>query len=87
MRLHGLLAWTWFTENDWQNFAAGLFTREEFKAYTSHNLPKIEAGVREVRAHATATAAGAAFLDGLCSWADDLDARCRAALGKDGGTA
>lgn len=70
--LHGLMSWMWFTENDLQNFNGGVFTLEDFRGYSAHQLPKIEACVREIEKHAHFTPDGLLFIDGLFAWCDEL---------------
>jgi hypothetical protein len=74
--LQGLYAWLMFVENDWQLRHAGVSPDSDFVQYTCHNLPKIANGIREVKTYARTTDAGAAFLQGMYDWSDDLLTRC-----------
>ncbi len=74
--LQGLYAWLMFVENDWQLYSAGVSAGPDFVAYTFHNLPKIDNGLREVKAFARTTPAGTDFLAGMYEWADNLLYRC-----------
>jgi HEXXH motif-containing protein len=76
--LQGLYAWLMFIENDWQLMKAGVSSDDDFGQYTFHNLPKIANGIAEVKKFARTTNAGAAFLQGIYDWSDDLLTRCHA---------
>ncbi len=85
--LHGLYAWLMFTENDYQLYQAGVITPshnltpvEELYRCTAHNIPKIKAGVAEVKQFGRFTSEGQDFVRGIYDWADDLVARCTQAL-------
>lgn len=75
--LHGFYAWLMFTENDWQNYNAGVLTRDDFMQYSERNWKKIDVGWQEIDRYARWTADGADFWSGCTAWATDLLSRCR----------
>jgi hypothetical protein len=77
--LHGLYAWLMFTENDYQNYAAGIFDVATFKQYSERNWVKIEAGWMEVDRYAKWNCDGVDFWIGCTTWTLDLLERCHAA--------
>ena len=78
--LHGLYAWTMFTQNDYWQYQNGLLTTDQFRGAVAHNLPKIEKGWTEVANYAEWTQDGLEFSDGLEMWCAKVVADCRVAL-------
>jgi hypothetical protein len=77
--LHGVYAWLMFTENDYQLFMGSdqqHMAKVKFELYSKHNVPKIQNGIAEIKAHGRFTPEGAEFIQGVYDWADDLCARC-----------
>jgi hypothetical protein len=76
--LHGLYAWLMFTENDYQNYKAGIYDKATFLQYSERNWLKIENGWKEVEHHARWTPDGLDFWVGCTNWTASLLDRCRA---------
>lgn len=87
--IQAIYSWLMFTEADLQSAyrLTGMDIKEPTETpkmasanYIIGNLPKIEDGLVEIRAHARFTPEGKAFLDGFLEWGDDIVARSHALL-------
>lgn len=78
--LHGVYAWLMFTENDYHNFKAGMFSIDDYRSYVERNIPKIIKGMDEIDAHARWTDEGKDFFAGVSDWAIDLIERTQGVL-------
>ena len=74
--IQGVYSWIFLTENDLQ--CAKIPNNIDASAmYLIKNLPKIEDGLKEIKAHVKTTSQGTAFMDGYFEWGEDVCSRAR----------